>query len=104
MKKETVITMDYGELDEMVTKTYNFRRGDYEFIVVEECGNDSSHRFSVEKTKVLDPTNALDKWDLEKLEKIKTGNVPSSSNHVIMQDLVNRGVLEPGIYIIEVSW
>lgn len=102
MKTETVTTIEYGELEDLVKKTYGIK--DYEFVAVEECGNDSSHRFTPTEKKELDPNNVLDKYDLETLEKIKAGNVPNYSNHVIFQDLVNCGVLEPGVYIVEVSW
>jgi hypothetical protein len=102
LKKETVITIEYGELEDIVNKAYSIT--DYEFVAVEECGNDSSHRFDVGEIKPFDPENVLDKYDLEKLEKVKAGKVPTYSNHIIFRDLVNRGILEPGTYIVEVSW
>ena len=51
MRTETVTFMDYDELEEIVKKTYGAIP--YEFIAAEECGNDSSHRFIVNKVEEI---------------------------------------------------
>lgn len=102
MQKECLTTIDYTEFDELVNSTYGIT--EYEFVAVQECDNDSDHRFEVKEKLVLDPNHALDKYDIEQLELIKADKAPLYSNHVIFQDLVNRGILEPGIYLVEVSW
>ena len=102
MKTEVITSMEYHELEDLVKATYGIK--DYEFVAVEECGNDSTHRFDIKEKKILDPENPLDKCDLEKLEQIKADKVPTYSNYVILQDLVNRGVLAPAVFLIEVSW
>jgi hypothetical protein len=103
MKKKTVIEIGYHEFEEIVAKAYGLRPGEYEFVFTQECGNDSSHEFEQE-VEPFDPNNVLDKYDLEKLAKIKSGDIPQYTNHIIFRDLVNRGILEPGAYIVQVSW
>lgn len=100
MKVKTVIEMDYYELETIVNNHYNLpHNGDgYEFVAVQECGNDSSHTFYIPKAE------PLSKWDQKSIEELKLGKHPCYCNHAILQDLVNNGVLAPGEYLIKVSW
>lgn len=97
MIKESVISITDCEIEELVEKTYP-SIVEYSFVATQECGNDSEHRFEV---KSIAPLPA---YDAVTLESIKAGIVPTFSNYVIFQDLVNQAILEPGIYIVRVSW
>ncbi len=96
MKKKTVTEIDYYEFEQLVKKTYGITN--YSFPAVEECGNDSSHSFAPEK---IEP---LEDYDQEQIDELIAGKMPLYANHVIFQDFVNKGVLEPGEYIVEVCW
>jgi hypothetical protein len=92
--KKTVIEMDWNELEEIVNKTYGINN--YNFVASMECGNDSAHQFDV--SKIEKP----DEWYMKQIADIK--NNPNVSPYAIMQDLVNRGAIEPGDYLITVCW
>lgn len=97
MKKKLMIEMDYDEFENIVTNQYKVN--DYSFVATEECGNDSDHTFSVSG---IEP---LDKYETEKLlEFIEKNGGTCYVNHTLFQDLVNKGVLEPGEYIVKVCW
>lgn len=99
MRKKTVIEIDYNELESIVRKHYGIDHNQYSFVATEECGNDTHHSFNVTGAAPLRD------YDQETIDEIKaTGNVPEYSNLTIMQDLVNSGVLEPGEYLVDVSW
>lgn len=95
MKREVYITMDYYELEELVKKTYEIKN--YSFIATEECGNDSTHSFNVERKSLRD-------FEQEYIDEMKSGNPITCSNYAILNDLCNKEVLEPGNYLIEVCW
>lgn len=44
-EKKTVIEVDYGDLERFVKETY--KQKEYSFVAAQECGNDSSHSFSI---------------------------------------------------------
>lgn len=101
MKKTTVIKMGYHELEALVHEKFGFK--EYEFACVEECGNDSSHSFDVD--------GELDKWDKETLDQWENGNPSMKNKHfvhysngVILNALCFHEIIEPGEYIIRVSW
>jgi hypothetical protein len=100
MKVKTVIEMDYGELETLVNNHYGLpHNGDgYEFVAVQECGNDSAHTFYIPKAE------PLNKYNQYVIDKLRSGKAPIYHNHTILQDLVNNGVLAPGEYLIKVSW
>ncbi len=95
MKKVTYTEMSDREFDELVEATYGHK---YEFAPDVECGNDSSPRFSVKKGEITSD------WDKNELAKfIETGEC-SYFAHMLFNDLCDRGVLEPGNYLVNVSW
>ena len=98
MKKVTRIEMDYSELEALVQKTYGLKKR-WSFVADEECGNDSSHTYSVMEKEELDE---FDKEDLAEFIA-KDGFKPYMTSR-LMQDMVNRDILEPGNYLIEVCW
>lgn len=97
---QSFFVIDYKDFEELVKKTYGIN--EYSFVQTEEGRNDSTYRFSVEKNDAC--PRGRDAADLADLEAIKAGAVPQYSNHVIFQDLVDRGVLAHGQYLVEVCW
>jgi hypothetical protein len=101
MKTKTVIEIDYNEFEDIVRKTYGLAERDsnaYSFVATEECGNDSTHEF------VVDKIEKLDEWEIESIHKLIAGKCPTYCNDTIFQDLVNQGILQPGTYIVNVCW
>ena len=96
MIKKTFIEMDYGELEDLIKKTYGHT---YEFVAEEELMND------VDKTYSLTAKTPLDEWEAKDMEEFKlTGKTKGWRTNTIMQDMINNDVLEPGEYLIHVSW
>jgi hypothetical protein len=61
--------------------------------------NDTTHEVSIESVE------ALESWDQETLdEAVEDGNIESWKLNVVFQDLVNKGVLQPGKYYVRVCW
>jgi hypothetical protein len=98
MKVKQIIEIDYSELEEIVTRYYNLPKNFYEFVAVQECGNDSDHSFSVTK---IEP---LSKYDQQAIDDLRKGILPVYCNYIIFQDLVNNSVLAPCEYLVKVSW
>lgn len=93
--KETIIRVEYYDLEEFASKIYGLQ--EYNFAAVEECGNDSSHSFDVDGN--------LDDYDVEEAEKIKNEHtVDSYQNYILLNLLCKEGHIEPGNYLINVSW
>jgi hypothetical protein len=90
-RKEEYIVVDYNDLNDFVSNHYGKA-----FNVVEdwEMSNDSYISFNVSEGKV-------DKYDLE--EFIEEGSY-SYLTRTILIDLCNKGLINPGKYLIEVSW
>lgn len=64
-----------------------------------ETPNDTTHEISIDKAEPL-PT-----WSQEELdEAVAQGHIEAWNLDVVFQDLVNKGVLEPGKYYVRVSW
>ena len=96
---ETVHNLSDNDFDQFIKSVYG---QPYEVVPDEEWNNYSSHRFNVEKKPYTN--NALDVYDLKKLDTfIQTGK-SSYTAHILFRDLANRDLIEPGIYVINVSW
>ncbi len=88
--------VDYTEVERFTMEKYPFIK-DYEFACVQESGNDTSYTFNV--------NGKLDKWDLEDWDKIKSsGTVHNYRNRLVLNKLCADGHIEPGEYLIKVSW
>ena len=95
MIEKTYIEMEYRELDELIKKTYGH---EYEFVCYEELGNGVDKSFTV-KAEILDG------WAQADLDGfIATGKIGRWRTHTLLTDMVNRGILKPGNYLIEVFW
>jgi hypothetical protein len=95
-KTTTYVEVDYHDLDEFIQKVYNITS--FECLATEEWSNDSQHRMNVDKKE------ELGEWDLDKLQGVKDGKLPNYSLRTVMQDLVNRDLIAPAIYLINVCW
>jgi hypothetical protein len=95
-KITTYVEVDSNDLDTFVNKVYGVNS--YECVAMEEWSNDTKHQVRVTSKE------PLDKWAAEKIQEIKAGRCPSWSIQAVMQDLVNEGHIQPGIYLINVSW
>lgn len=93
--KKVMFEVDYGDFERFVKETYG---QDYSFVASEECGNDSVHNFNVTEKE------ALDEYDQKRLATFKELGSYSFFNRTILQDLVNRDLIEPGNYLISVCW
>ena len=96
-KLESVITVDYIDLDEFLTKRFDLPE-DYEFVAMEESGNDVSHTIDVSKEKL----NEYDQKDID--EFLITKKPPLYRTGDILRYLCNIGEIPEGKYLIEVSW
>lgn len=108
MKIETVTVhkIDAFELNDLVNETYTlepekFSYGSqprYNFVAVEECGNDSAHEFHVD--------GYVAEWDEGELAKwIASGGKEGwIGNDVILDDLCRRGLIPEGDYVVSVCW
>lgn len=95
-EKETIISVEYDDLEDYVEKVYPFLKG-YQFAVVQECGNDTQHRFVID--------GKIDKQDAEDWEKIKVNKVLKNyRNRLLLDMLCHDGLIEPGTYLIAVCW
>lgn len=84
-KKKTIFECEYYELEKFVKEKYGV---DYDFVANEECGNDSSHTFTVDGEVDED-------FDI---------HVVSYRNYDLMNKLCKDGHIEPGEYLINVCW
>jgi len=94
-EKKTVIEVDSNDVDILVNRVYPFLKG-YEFIPAQEANNYSSYTFRVRAD--IKPRD-LDEW-----EKLKVGMSWVYQNHLIFDMLCKDGHIEPGEYVVKVSW
>jgi hypothetical protein len=93
--KKTVFAGDYDDLETLVQEVYGI--DDYSFTDVQECSNDSTHTFVVEKV-----TEQFYKADAKLIRSGK--RVPRHRNGLLLNCLCADGHIEPGEYIIDVCW
>lgn len=71
----------------------------FSFTEARECGNDSEHSF-------LAARKELGKYDQVNIQNLIED--PASASYCtidsIFDDLCNKGIIEPGHYIVSVSW
>ena len=96
-KMESIITVDYNDLDKFLTERFDLPE-DYEFIAMEESGNDAVHAIDVGNKKL----NEYDQKDIDKFLATKEPPLYSTGN--ILCYLCNLGEIPEGKYLIEVSW
>jgi hypothetical protein len=94
MRTETVTFIHYYEFEKIVKEHYG---QEYEFVADVECGNDSDHTYKIEKEE-------LSKWNTEDLTEFKLTGKYGWLARTLFQDLVNKDILQPGAYVVQVSW
>lgn len=96
MKKVQVIEMEYGELEKLIEKTYGFE----EYSIPAE-----EHLCYCSYTTELVKDEELDEYDKKDLEQMKTTKKPMQwRTHLLMQDMCNNSILEPGDYVVKIFW
>jgi len=94
VKKVTYFEVSDTEFDEFVSEVYGHN---FEFVPTVECGNDSEHSYSA-----ID--RELNQFDRRDLDKWINGEGYYVSVNSIFDDLARRKLIEPGNYLIRVSW
>lgn len=94
----TVISVNYHDLEHLIREIYGIT-GDWSFVEDQECGNDSDHEFHVER-------KPLAKYEEEQLANFiqSKGERESYMANTILDDLCNKQIIEPGNYLVQVSW
>lgn len=103
----TYFEVDYSDFEQFVNDHYPFKtakdRDGYSFVAIEEGSNDSEYTFEVDPEDYLQSYSNT-KYDKEKLTKIRNGNIGTFENHYLFRILYEDGLIEPGNYLITVSW
>ena len=106
-KKRTAVYMiDYGDFEAMVLEEWPIWKGtklnqydSWSFPASEECGNDVAKTYTVER----DESDDVDRDEVNAFEeKAKRSGMWVSG--ALLNEMCRRGIIEPGEYIIEVSW
>lgn len=91
--EKTVRFVDYADLDEAIS---NFFKKEYESAAMEEWDNDSCYTFQVSREVNI--------WDLHIVDEFNKGNPQPYGTGSLLNYICNAGEIEPGEYIVEVSW
>lgn len=93
--QRTFYCLQYGDFEDLVKKQY--KQYDYNFVADIECGNDTDHTYS-------GITGLIDGYNAGKLYKFKKTGEYVRLAEGLLQDLVRRGTLPAGDYLISVCW
>lgn len=96
-KREEAISVDYYAVEKLIQEQYGIK--DYSFLADQESSNDTTHTFDLRSVDA-EP----DEWDTEQIQEFKDGNHPSFVTRTLLEDLVRREILDPGLYHVGVSW
>jgi hypothetical protein len=98
MKQVIYTVMNDYELNDLVNNTFQFDTGEYEFIADEDCVNDSYYAYRVQKGLFSTvQQDILDHWIEDPMSE-------RDMTQLALEEMCNRGVIEPGDYLIHVSW
>ena len=87
--------VEYYDIDNFVKQVYGY---DFSIAASEELKNDSQKTFLVKKEE-------LDEYEKETIEVfMKCGEDHGFMTGVLLNDLCNKGFIEPGEYLVNVSW
>jgi hypothetical protein len=94
--EEVVRFIDYGDIEAFAKEHLGLE--DYEYVAVEECGNCSYQRYTLSD-------KAPTEYDRKKMQEIlDTKQVEVYQNSSVLYLLHERGLIDPGEYIVCVSW
>jgi len=91
-KKKTIFKCDYGDLERLIKAEYGH---EYDIPCCEETSNDVSLEFNV------NGQFGYDKEDVQKFKETGDGMFLLSD---LLDDMMHRGVIEKGEYIVRISW
>lgn len=91
---ETVTLVDYNDFQQFVRKVYPPLKK-WEYVCAMECGNDTSHQFTVRPGARVD--------EKEWVEGVTEYPVEMSP-YSVFDKLAEDGHIQPGKYIVKVSW
>lgn len=117
----TLHTVDYSDLENAVNALYSDRLryedcswspsgkrvlNEWSFVASEECGNDSEHQMTAQT-----PADLLS-FEREELDAFRAGTLKDymgrpldwPGTQVVLSDLVGKGVIPAGDYLIRVCW
>jgi hypothetical protein len=94
-KTVTHLEVEYSDLDEFIGRTY---ARPFDSVGNEEWNNDSTHHFTVTKSKL----SKVEKSDI--LEFQKTGEIPAGSLLTLLTDMCNHDLIPEGNYLVIVVW
>ena len=84
------------DLEKLIQDTFNIK--EYNLVSAEEERNDTVWTCRINN----DPVDA---YHLKAIQEwLKTGSEPSFMTRHIMQHMCNMGKLDPGDYLVEISW
>lgn len=93
--KKQMIEVNYSDLERAIEKHFGFK--EYCIPAAEEVGNDTSLTYRID--------GKLDPWELKDLEEMKAcGGNKNWRTQMLMNALCADGILEPGEYVINISW
>ena len=94
-RKVTYNTIDYAEWERVVAEIYSAKG--WSFVADHEGNNDSNYSFDV--------NGKMDDWDEGHLKEFKKDcNKGGWVTQVLLDDLCRNGIINPGVYLIEVCW
>jgi len=85
-KSKAIFEVQYGDFERFIKEVYGVR---LDFVSWQECGNDSTTSLYAEKNPRVAPL---------------TSETVLENRWEIMEDLCNKGLIEPGEYLIKVCW
>lgn len=89
----SVIEVDYSDFEKEVKDAFG---QDYSFVADVECGNDSSHQYTVDGKVYED--------EEEDIEEFKSTGKYGYLAGTLLNKLAQMGRIERGDYIVEVCW
>ncbi len=91
-KKQISYSIEYYEFDDLIKEVYGI---DYESIIDQD--NDSTLKINVD--------GKFDDYDETNLEFFLNSGVQEYyTNRLLLNDLCRKGLIEPGLYLINISW
>ncbi len=101
-KKIISCIVNYADLDEFISSIYDKT---FNFASDQEANNYSSHDFNVLK-KAISESDDLDlkKWLNSSDDEECEGENTCYLANTILQDLCFKGLIDPGYYVVNVSW
>jgi hypothetical protein len=98
MRSQMTHFIDYGDFEKFAKEAYPKLKGGrwgYSFAEVQESANDTSYTFNID--------GKISKWEKKEVDQIRESGVVHS-NYLLFNVLVADGYLEPGTYVVRVSW